>query len=230
MQLEKELQNVTLVTNSIANSEYFCLMTIYLIPLLIGFLAGFVGLMAPSMLNMTTARTSIERGRAAGVLFAAGAASTLFAQGLIAVLFAKYFVAHPEIITKLKTAAIVVLSALAVFFYIQARKEFRAAGKVKQGNPYLSGLLMSSLNMLAIPFHLAMVTLAESKSWMQIVMPYSFLYVLGAVLGAFSLFALYAYFANIIAQRASFIAQNINYILSGLFVVLAGLTAYQVLV
>lgn len=200
----------------------------FMLPIFIGFLAGFVGLMAPSMLNMTTARTSIEKGKQAGVLFAAGAASTLFAQGLIAVLFAKYFVAHPEIITKLKTAAIFILLALAIFFFIQARKEFKAAGKVKKGNPFFLGLFMSSLNMLAIPFHLAMVTLAEAKNWMEIEMPFSFLYVLSAVLGAFSLFALYAYFANIIANRARFIAQNINYILSGLFIVLSSLTAYQV--
>ena len=42
-----------------------------------------------------------------------------------------------------------------------------------------------------------------------------------AVLGAFSLFSIYATFAEVIAKKAQFIAKNINYILAGLFVVLA---------
>ncbi len=201
----------------------------YIVPLFIGFLAAFVGLLAPSMLNMTAARTSIEKGKKAGIQFAAGAASVVFVQGFIAVTFAKYLVAHPEVITKLKTAAIFVLLALSIFFFIQARKKFKAEGKDKKGNNFIVGLGMSSLNMLAIPFYLAMATLAENNEWMTIEQPYSTVFVLGAVLGAFSLFAMYASFADVIARKAQFIAKNINYILSILFIVLAIVTAIQVL-
>lgn len=201
----------------------------YILPLIIGFLSAFIGLLAPSMLNMTAARTSIEKGRKSGIQFAAGAASVVFIQGFIAVTFAKYLIAHPEIITKLKTAAIFVLFGLAIFFFIQARKKFKAEGKQKKGNDYLTGFGMSSLNMLAIPFYLAMATLAESKGWMTIEKPYSIIYVVGAVFGAFSLFSIYATFAEIIAKKAQFIAKNINYILSLLFIVLAIVTAIQVI-
>jgi len=200
----------------------------YILPLIVGFLAAFIGLIAPSMLNMTAARTSIEKGKTAGIQFSAGAASVVFVQAFIAVTFAKYLVAHPEVITKLKTAAIFVLFGLSIFFFMQARKKFKAEGKQKKGNNFITGLGMSSLNMLAIPFYLAMATLAESKGWMKIAQPYSTLYVIGAVLGAFSLFATYATFAEIIAKKAQFIAKNINYILSGLFIVLAIVTAVQV--
>ncbi len=200
----------------------------YILPLFVGFLAAFIGLLAPSMLNMTAARTSIEKGKKAGIQFAAGAASVVFVQGFIAVTFAKYLVANPDVITKLKTAAIFVLLALSIFFFTQARKKFKAEGKDKKGNNFVIGLGMSSLNMLAIPFYLAMATLAESKGWMTIEQPYSTVFVLGAVLGAFSLFTTYATFAEVIAKKAQFIAKNINYILSILFVVLAIATAVQV--
>ena len=201
----------------------------YIIPFIVGFLAAFVGLLAPSMLNMTAARTSIEKGKKAGIAFAAGAASVVFIQGFIAVTFARYLVAHPEVITKLKTAAVFVLFGLAIFFFIQARKKINLKGKQKKGNNYLTGFGMSSLNMLAIPFYLAMATLAENKGWMTIEKPFSIIFVVGAVLGAFSLFAIYATFAEIIAKKAQFIAKNINYILSILFVVLALFTLIKLL-
>lgn len=202
----------------------------YILPFIIGFLSAFIGLLAPAMLNMTAARTSIEKGKRAGIQFAAGAASVVFLQGFIAVSFAKYFVANPEIITKLKVAAVVVLFGLSIFFFLQARKKFKVKGKQKKGNNFITGFLMSSLNMLAIPFYLAMATLAESEGWMEIEKPFSIIFVFGAVLGAFSLFSIYAVFAEKIAKKAAFIAKNINYILSVLFIVLAMFTFIKLLV
>ncbi len=196
----------------------------YILPLIVGFLAAFVGLIAPSMLNMTAARTSIEKGKKAGLQFAAGAASVVTVQAFIAIYFANKIT--PDIIKKLQTAAVFVLLGLALFFLMQARKKFKAEGKDKKGSTFFVGMGMSSLNMLAVPFYLAMAKLGEGFG-MKLEIPYSLVYVVGAVLGAFSLFAIYAVFAEKIAEKAQFIAKNINYILAGLFVVLAAISAYN---
>lgn len=201
----------------------------YFTAIIIGFFTAFFGLLAPSMLNMTAAKMSIERGKSAGIQFAAGASSFVLVQASLAVFFAKYLVANPQIISRLKTAAIFVFFGLSIFFFLQARKNTNIEGKQKTGIPYFIGLGMSSLNMLGVPFYLAMATLAENKGWLRLEFPFSGLYVLGAVFGVFSLFSLYATFAVIIAKRASFIAKNINYILSGLFIILGITAIYQVL-
>ena len=190
----------------------------YILPLIVGFVAAFVGLLAPSMLNMTAAKTSLEKGKSAGIQFAAGAASVVTIQAFIAVYFANKIT--PEIIKTLQKAAFFVLMGLAIFFFMQARKKFKAEGSDKKGSTFIIGMGMSSLNMLAVPFYLAMAKVGEEYG-MILDIPYSLVYVVGAVLGAFSLFAIYASFASIIAKKAAFIAKNINYILAGLFVILA---------
>ena len=200
----------------------------YILPLVIGFLASFLGFLAPSMLNMTTARISIEKGQKEGIQFALGASSIVFIQGFLAVTFTKYLVANPAVIKQFKTAGIFVLLGLSVFFFMQARKKIKVKETQKKGNSYVTGLVMSSLNMLAIPFYLVMATLAESKGWMRIEQPFSTLYVFGAVLGIFSVLTLYGVFAEIIAKRVQFISKNINYILSLLFIVLALSIAIQI--
>lgn len=200
-----------------------------MIAILVGFLAAFLGLLAPSMLNMTAAKTSIERGKKAGLLFSAGASFFVFFQAGIAVYFAKYLVANPQIITKLKTVAIFILLGLAIFFFFQAKKQNTIKAKSKKGHPFLIGLGMSSLNMLGIPFYLTMATLAESKGWVRLEAPYSIFYVVGAVLGAFTLFSVYAVFSYKIAEKAKFIAKNINFILSVLFAVLSLIITIEVL-
>ncbi len=191
----------------------------YILPFIIGYLAAFIGLLAPSMLNMTAAKTSIEKGKKAGILFAAGAASIVIIQAFLAVYFAEKIT--PKIISFLGKIAFFVLMGLAFFFYSQAKKKFKAEGSNKKGNTYLIGMGMSSLNMLAVPFYLGMAKLGQEKWNMLLEIPYSLVYVIGAVLGAFSLFSIYATFAEVIANKAAFIAKNINYILAGLFVVLA---------
>ena len=117
---------------------------------------------------------------------------------------------------------------LAAFFFYEARKTFDAKGKKKEGNNYFNGFGMSALNQIAIPFYLAMATLAESKGWMELTNTQSVFYVTGAVLGAFTLFSVYVFFAEKIAEKSQFIAKNINYILSAVFVVLATITTLQV--
>ncbi len=197
----------------------------YILPLIIGFIAAFVGLLAPSMLNMTAAKTSIEKGKKAGILFSAGAASVVSIQAFIAVYFADKIT--PEIISFLGKIAFFVLMGLAFFFYSQARKKFKAEGKNKKGSTFLVGMGMSSLNMLAVPFYLAMAKLGQENWYMSLESPFRYIYVIGAVLGAFTLFSIYATFANAIAKKAQFIAKNINYILAGLFVALALVSGFK---
>ena len=201
----------------------------YFLPFIIGFFAAFFGLMAPSMLNMTAARFSIDNGKKAGIEFSAGVVSVIFIQGLIAVNFARYLVANPDIIINLKTLAIFVLLALSIFFFIQARKKFKVSKKKKKGSRFFIGIGISSLNMLAIPFFLTIATIAENKGLMAIKQPFSSIYVVGVVIGAFLLFSLYSIFAEIIAKKAQFISQNMNYILSGLFLIFSIIAAIQVL-
>lgn len=201
----------------------------YITHLFFGFIMSFGGLLAPGMLNMTAVRTSIERGKKAGIVFSAGAASFVFVQASIALIFANYLNNHPEIIENLKIAATVVFFLLAIFFFIQARKKFNSEGKQKKGNYFLIGLLMSSMNMLAIPFYLGISTYLSTKGQIILKQPHITIFVVGAVLGAFFLFVIYASFATVIQNKAQFIAKNINYILSVLFLFLGLLTLIKFL-
>ena len=193
----------------------------YVLHLSLGFGMAFLGLVPPGMLNMTAVRTSIEKGLKCGLRFSAGAATVVIIQAFVALTFAKYLSDHPEVFDVLKKIAIGIFVLLAIFFFRQAKKQFKAEGKQKKGNSFYVGMLMSSLNALAIPFYFGYSTIMETKGWIILQHPYIAIFVAGAVVGAFALFATYARFAEVIVRKAQFIAQNINYILSGLFVILA---------
>ncbi|MDY7393756.1 LysE family transporter [Aureibaculum sp. 2210JD6-5] len=193
--------------------------------LFLGFISAFIGLLGPGMLNMTAVRTTIEQGKKAGVVFSLGAISVVLVQASMALFFANFIIKNPKILDNLRVAAIIVFFMLAVFFFIQARKKSVVKGKIKKGNLFVIGVVMSSLNMLAIPFYFGVSTYFKVNGQLNMELPYIFLFVIGSVLGSFSVFLLYIYFAGIINQKAKFIATNINYILSGLFIAL-GIIAF----
>lgn len=201
----------------------------YISHVILGFVMAFLSLVPPGMLNMTAVRTAIEKNARSASWFAFGAALVVIPQAFVALVFAKFFADHPEVVERLRIAGIVVLFTLSVAFFRQARKKFRGEGKKRSGKSFVTGMLMSAMNMLAIPFYLVLSSVLENRGMLVTEQPYISLFVLGVFAGALSLFLVYVRFAGIIRKRAQFIARNINYILSVLFLVLGILALFKLL-
>ena len=201
----------------------------YFTHVLYGVVMAYVGLISPGMLNMTALKTRIDVGKAESLKFALGASIIVFFQAGIALYFADYFAKNPRVIEFLKTAGVFVFFALAVFFFLLSRKKMAANSKSGKGNYFLKGIMMSSVNMLAIPFYLGLSIYLVSINKIIIEQPYIFLFIIGAAIGSFSLFYTYVIFAKIIIKKVSFIATNINIILSILFLGLGILTLIRLL-
>lgn len=190
---------------------------------------AYFGLISPGMLNMTALKTRIEIGKIESIKFAVGASLIVFIQAGVALFFADYFVKNPKIIELLKIAGVFVFFALSIFFFFLSRKKMGANSKSSRGNYFLKGIMMSSVNMLAIPFYLGLSIFLVSENKIIIEQPYILLFVIGASIGSFLLFYTYIIFAKIIIKKVSFIATNINIILSLLFLMLGILTLVKLL-
>lgn len=201
----------------------------YFSHVILGFVMAFLGLIPPGMLNMTAVRTTIGKNRKEGFWFSLGAALVVIFQAFIALAFAKYFANNPQIVENLKLGGIFVLLLLSGVFFFQARKKFKGEGSSRKGKSFVVGILMSTLNMLAIPFYLVLSSVLENRGLLILEQPYISLFVTGVFFGALSLFMVYVSFALVIQKKAQFIARNINYILSALFFILAILTLFKMM-
>jgi len=201
----------------------------YIVHVLYGLIMAYFGLISPGMLNMTALKIRINTGKVESLKFALGASTVVFFQAGIALFFADYFAKNPKIIEILKSAAVFVFFALAIFFFMLSRKKMKTNSESNKKNYFMSGLAMSSLNMLAIPFYLGLSIYLVSVDKIIIEQPFILLFVIGAAIGSFLLFYTYILFANIIIKKVSFIATNINIILSLLFLLLGILTLVKLL-
>lgn len=192
----------------------------YFLHIVYGILIAYFAMISPGMLNMTALKVRIDYGKGESEKFALGAAIIILIQAGIALFFADYFVKNPKIIGVLEKAGVFVFFGLAVFFFILSRKKIDPKAKSGKGNYFIKGFMMSTLNMLSIPFYLAISIYLTSKGYLIIEQPYIMLFIFGVFIGSLLLFGTYIYFAKIISKRVSFIAKNINLILSGIFIVL----------
>ncbi len=203
----------------------------YFLNFAIGLVSAFIGLLPPSMLNMTAARTAIEKNSKAAVRFAFGASIVVIIQAFIAISFTKYLSAFPTIIDTLQKVALVVFLGLAVFFFIQARKQQKTTGRSgkKKSSDLGFGALLSTLNVLAIPYYCAVSTILDVEGWISLEQPFISIFTVGAAIGTFALLFVYIRFAKIIQKKAAYIARNINFILSGLSLVFFVVTIFKVI-
>ena len=196
----------------------------YFLHFIFGVLISYFAMITPGMLNMTALKVRIDIGKLESVKFAFGAAVIIFIQAGIALFFADYFVKNPRIIEVLKVGAVFVFFALAVVFFMLYKKKIKPKTTAGRGNYFMRGIVMSSLNMLAIPFYLAFTVLLAEKKYIIIEQPFIMFYISGVLIGALLIFLTYIYFAEFITKKVSFIAKNINLILSGIFIILAFIT------
>ena len=190
---------------------------------------AYFGLISPGMLNMTALQIRINVGKIESLKFAFGASIIVFFQAGIALFFADYFAKNLKIIEILKILGVFVFFALAIFFFFLSRKKMKTNSKSTNQNYFVRGLVMSSVNMLAIPFYLGLSIYLVSVNKIVMQQPYIFLFVISASIGSFLLFYTYIFFAKIIIKKISFIATNINIILSILFIILGIFTLIKLL-
>ncbi len=199
---------------------------------IIGFIMAFLGLLSPGFLTLTTLNTSLDRGTKETIKFAIGATIPIFIQAHIALLGAEYFKTHPEIIKSFSRIAIFVFLFAGIFFlkqYFSKNTNLIKKPMIDIRNGFIYGLVMSFINPLAIPFYFTYSTILEYQGFLQLEEPYISIFVLSAMLGAYSILRIYANHASKILGKIQFIARNFKLVLSLTMFLLAGFSLIGVL-
>ena len=202
-----------------------------LLHFILGLVSSFLGSLAPSMLNMTAAKISLNKGKNQALKFAFGASIIVLIQAYVATLFTRYLRANPTFVQSLQKIALVIFALLAFYFYSQYKKDKVANPTAKKGykNTFMVGLLLSSLNMFSIPFYCGVTTALDLAGWLQFSQIYIVSFVVGSAIGTFLLLYMYLNYATKIEQKSKGLSKNLNLILSVLTGILAIITLFKVI-
>lgn len=204
----------------------------YFLPLVLGFCIAFLAVILPGLINMTAAKISTQEGKNVALSFAIGASVIIFFQTFLAVLFARFINHHQEIVATLQEIGIFVFSLLSIYFFFIAEKpkKIKTNREVKgKSNRFFLGMLLSTLNLLPIPFYVfASMSLSASGYFSFDKIPVS-CFVMGVVLGSFTVFYLYIVAFKKIEKKTEFLMKNINTIIGSVTTFMAVVTLFKLL-
>lgn len=198
---------------------------------LIVYFAALLGVLPPGLVNMTVAKTCLERGKKNGLYVAIGASIIILLQGFIAVLLAKYIFDHPFVRHVMLRAGLVIFIILGIYFLIQARTKKNnvvRSSKNSLNNNLYKGMLIAALNIFPIPYFCAIagamnVGVGVSYNWMKIIS-----FALAASLGSFTSLYLYVFSFVKIERKVEKFTKYSNYFMAGLMLVLIIVTLFRI--
>ena len=186
--------------------------------LVLGLFISTIGIIIPGMLNMTIAKISVKENQQQALNFAFGAVVVVFFQAFLGTYFAKFLDAHPFFSEGLKKIGTFIFIGLTIAFIImgfkaKSKKRKKVTIETKK-NRFLYGVVMSSLNMFAIPWYAFTSLMMASKDWFVYDLLSIVLFSLSAASGTYFVFYLYALYFKKIEHKLSFIVQNINFFIA----------------
>ncbi len=191
-----------------------------------GVLVSFSGSLPLGNLNLSAMYIAAERGRTRAVPFAVGAVGIEMLYLAFTLLAVQWVVRHPGLFHALQWIAVAVLLALAVSSFLAARSP-AGKGNVLINNrlpAWTSGMVMSALNPLQIPFWAGWAVALHAQGWLSLHAGSAAFFLLGAGVGTFLAFALFINLGNWLSSRLRRHHAAVQYGLSVLFILMA---AYQ---
>ncbi|QYA24428.1 LysE family transporter [Gramella sp. MT6] len=198
---------------------------------LITYFAAFIGVVPPGLVNMTVAKTCVEKGKKSGLFVAIGAGVVILIQAFIAVLLAKYIFDHPFIRRMILRGGLVVFCILAVYFFIKARHKrgVNHNRQKAQAQSLFKGMLIAALNVFPIPYFVAIAGAMDLSGGMEYDWSLIVSFAFAASLGSFTSLYLYVVLFDKIEKKAESFAKYSNYFMAGLMLVLIVVALVRIL-
>ncbi len=197
----------------------------------LGFIASFVATLPPGLLNLTSLKISLEKGIKKSHHFAFGVSIIILVQSYVSLTLVKYMNNQTNIGEYFQLIGIFVFSILSFYFFRSYLKGKRNIPKKpsKITNSFYLGLLMSSINLLGIPYYCSVGSTLNAQGWLDFTQFSILFFVLGTAIGTFSLLSIYNYSAAIIEKKLGVFTKNSNFIIGTITAIVAIITLIQLL-
>ncbi|MCW5518450.1 lysine transporter LysE [Aureitalea sp. L0-47] len=202
-----------------------------LINFAIGFLAAFVGVIPPGLLNMSAAKISMKEGRKKGVLFSIGVCVTVMIQTYVALIFARFLDMHPEYVDLLQKVALGIFICITIFFFFIAKDTRRPIPEDmnrSKTNRFLSGMFLAVLNLLPLPYWVYISITFAGFGWFTFEQPGIWAAVLASGMGTFVMLLVYVQFFRK-KEKSSRHTLNMNYIIGFITAVISVITFFKIM-
>ena len=200
---------------------------------IVGYLAAFVGIFPPGLINMTAAKISLEDGKSRAMGFVSGALVIIAVQAFISVYCARYIDTHHEVDLILREIGLVIFTLASIYFFFLAKKpelvSQNALVKKTSRSAFLLGLFISAINLFPIPYYVIVSIALSSYGLFSFQTAEIYCLVVGVLLGSLTVFYAYVVVFNRLRSKTDYLIRNMNVIMGSITSVVSLLTLYHVI-
>ncbi len=197
---------------------------------IIFFIAAFIGVVPPGLLNMSAAKISMKEGRKAAILFSIGVCATVVLQTFVALLFARYLDKNPEIVDMLQKVALGIFICITIYFFFIAkdtRREIPDPVRKSKTNRFFTGMFLGALNLLPLPFWVYVSITFAGFGWFQFTHTGLLVAIIASGLGTFVMLSLYVQFFKSKVNNSAF-KINMNYVIGLITAIISIITLLKI--
>ncbi len=198
---------------------------------LVTFFASLVGVIPPGLVNMTVARTCLERGKKNGILVAVGASIVVLCQALVAILLAKYIFFNPFVKNILLRTGAVIFLLMAIYFFVKAKQRRTRIKVYRQADTrsFFKGVMMSAINVLPIPYFCAIAAAMSVSGKIEYDTLRIIVFIIAAGTGTFVTLYFYVFSFLKIEKKTTSITKYSNYFMGILMLILVIITLARII-
>jgi hypothetical protein len=186
-----------------------------------GLLTSFLGSLPLGMLNLTAVDIALHRRFRHVVYYAFAVAFIEIFQIAVAIGFGTWFADRPEIEYGLHVFSVPFLMLLGLIFLRHGQQGHTSEVAEQYFTPFVVGLSLSAVNMLAIPFWLFYVALFHARGWFLYQFDCAAAFVAGCFLSTFAVLVIYGWLGLAMKQRMEKIGSWSRYAIALIFFLLA---------
>jgi len=197
-----------------------------------GLIGALLATFLPGLLNMYSAKISMNEGRKKAFLFATGITFAVFIETLIALVFARYLDRNPDIIALLQKVVLGIFVSVTIYFFFIAkdvRKELRKDKNHSKTNRFFLGFFLSAINFLPIPYWVYMSITFSSFGWFTFTNLNILGTVIGSSIGTFIVMGVYIWFFRPKEDQRKLNNFNMNYLIGIVTAIISVVTLIKII-
>ncbi|MCF6307830.1 MAG: lysine transporter LysE [Flavobacteriaceae bacterium] len=199
--------------------------------LFFGIIGAILATILPGLLNMYSAKISMNEGKKRAFLFASGVSLAVLIETLIALFFARFLDKNPDIIAILQKVVLGVFISMTIYFFFIAKDINKQPVKEvthSKRNLFFRGFLLSIINLLPIPFWVYISITFRSFKWFTFSQLSIVITSIGSSIGTFTVMVIYIWFFRP-KENQKKMNVNMNYLIGTITAIVSLFTLLKII-
>ncbi|MCK5463154.1 MAG: hypothetical protein KAI95_09065 [Bacteroidales bacterium] len=202
----------------------------YILHLLLGLIAGILVTIPLGPVNLLIVNTTISKNLKAAMIIASAASVMELLKPILAIYFSWLIIRHIESNMYIQLTVVLAFVLIGLYFLLKKNTSLEAENNRREMPEFMKGILISFLNIPALPFWIFVIAYCESTVGFDFSISTVGLFLTGVFLARYGMLWMYARLSQYVCERSSLIALWLDRIMAILFFVLALVQVFRILV